>query len=339
MGWYRKTFTLPLSEKGKAVFIDFDGVYHNSEVFINGQSLGVRPNGYISFRYELTPHLKFGTEKNVIAVKVDNTKQPNSRWYSGSGIYRNVWLTATDKLHVDQWGTFVTTPSVSNQSATVHVSTKIKNQYPAERPFTLRTTIYDKEGKVVAKNESKGKAGKDGAVSIEQDLPVANPHLWSTDDPYLYKTVSEVVLNGKIVDVYRTPLGIRTFRFDVDKGFFLNVKALKIMGVCNHHDLGALGAAINTRALERQLEILKAMGCNGIRTAHNPPAPELLELCDRMGFIVMDEAFDMWAKQKNPFDYHLSWEQWHRKDLEDLILRDRNHPSIFIWSVGNEIGE
>jgi beta-galactosidase len=339
IGWYRKTFTLPLSDKNKLIFIDFDGVYCNSEVWINGHSLGIRPNGYISFQYELTPYLKYGYEKNIIAVKADNSKQPNSRWYSGSGIYRNVWLTVSDQLHVDQWGTFVTTPKVTNQSATVHITTKIKNQYKSELPFILKTTIYTREGKQVAIKDAKGKAGKDGVVSIDQSLSVTNPHLWSTEDPYLYQTVSEVVLNGKTVDVYRTPLGIRDFHFDVNKGFFLNGKPMKIMGVCNHHDLGALGAAINTRALERQLEILKAMGCNGIRTSHNPPAPELLELCDRMGFIVMDEAFDIWAKHKNPFDYHLDWDQWHKKDLEDLILRDRNHPSVFIWSVGNEIQE
>lgn len=339
MGWYRKTFTIPVSEKGKSVFIDFDGVYRNSEVFINGHSLGMRPNGYISFCYELTPYLNYGNEKNVIVVKVDNSRQPNSRWYSGSGIYRNVWLTTTDKLHIDQWGTFVTTPKVSDQAASIKITTKVKNQYKQDQPFVLKTVIYNKEGKAVANSSSKSIAGKTGMVTLDQSLSITHPHLWSTEDPYLYQTVSEVVLNGKTVDVYHTPLGIRSFGFDAEKGFFLNGKPLKIMGVCNHHDLGALGAAINTRALERQLEILKAMGCNGIRTAHNPPAPELLELCDRMGFIVMDEAFDMWVKQKNPFDYHLDWDKWHRRDLEDLVLRDRNHPSIFIWSVGNEIQE
>lgn len=345
IGWYRKSFTVPGSSKNKNVLIDFDGVYKNGEVFINGHSLGVRPNGYISFQYDLTPYLNLGNELNTIAVKVDNSKQPNSRWYSGSGIFRNVWLTTVDKIHVDNWGTFITTPKVSSASATVSIVTNIRNQYAESKDITLRTLVFDAAGKQVGQFSSKATIVSDTSLVNSPSIPVKQlvvidqPKLWSVETPYLYKAVSKVVIDGNVVDAYETKFGIRYFNFDVNKGFSLNGKPMKILGVCNHHDLGALGAAINTRALERQMEILKKMGCNGIRTSHNPPAPELLDLADKMGFIIMDEAFDMWAKQKSPFDYHLDWAQWHRKDLEDQILRDRNHPSVFIWSVGNEIPE
>ncbi len=345
IGWYRKTFTVPASSKNKSVYIDFDGVYRNSEVFINGHSLGVRPNGYISFEYDLTPYLNYGSEPNVIAVKVDNLRQPNSRWYSGSGIYRNVWLTTTNKVHVDKWGTFITTPKVSEDLATVSIVTNVRNEYPENKTITLRTIIQDANGKQVGMFSSREEIVSDQtlinnlSVPVKHTVVVAKPKLWSTDKPYLYKAITKVVADGKLVDIYETKFGIRYFSFNSKEGFFLNGEPMKILGVCNHHDLGALGAAINTRALQRQLEILKNMGCNGIRTSHNPPAPELLDLADKMGFIVMDEAFDMWAKQKSPYDYHLYWKDWHQKDLEDQILRDRNHPSVFIWSVGNEIPE
>lgn len=336
-GWYRKIFTLPESDKGKSIFIDFDGVYRNSEVRINGHSLGVRPNGYISFRYELTPYLKFGAEKNVIVVKVDNSKQPNSRWYSGSGIYRNVRLVKTSAVHVDHWGTFVSTPSVNNKAANVNIQTKIVNAKGSNKSLTLTTILYNSSGKIITQTTTPIAAGE--TFETQQTLKVAQPILWSVDNPYLYKAVSQVKSGTQIVDEYVTPFGIRYFNFDVNNGFSLNGKPMKILGVCNHHDLGALGVAFNTRAAERQLEILKAMGCNAIRTSHNPPAPELLDLCDKMGFIVMDEAFDMWASQKTKFDYHLNWKEWHVKDLQDQILRDRNHPSVFMWSVGNEVNE
>ena len=337
IGWYRKTFTIPSTEKNKIVLIDFDGVYRNSEVWINGHSLGVRPNGYISFQYDLTPYLNYGNQPNVIAVKVDNSKQPNSRWYSGSGIYRNVWLVTTNKIHVDHWGTFITTPTVSDKETTVNVLTKVANVAGSAEPITITTTLYDASGKAVA--QSSITLGADKESKAQQTLKVSNPKLWSIDEPYLYKAVSQIKSGTQILDTYETPFGIRYFNFDINKGFSLNGKPVKILGVCDHHDLGALGSAINTRALQRQLEILKAMGCNGIRTSHNPPAPELLNLCDKMGFIVMDEAFDMWAKQKTRYDYHLYWKEWHKKDLEDQIMRDRNHPSVFIWSIGNEIPE
>jgi beta-galactosidase len=339
LGWYRKTFTVPLTSKGKLVFVEFDGVYRNSEVWINGHFLGKRPYGYISFAYELTPHLIYGGGPNVIAVKVDNSQQPNSRWYSGSGIYRNVWLTMLDPVHVEQWGTYVTTPEVNAQSATVVIRTKVSNGSTSAAPVNLTTTIQDANGRVVARSLANAVAAKGTHSEVSQTLKVSSPSLWSDDRPYVYKVVSQLQQGGRVVDRYETPLGIRSFRFDVNKGFFLNDKPVKIRGVCDHHDLGSLGAAVNTRAIERQLEMLKEMGVNGIRTSHNPPAPELLELTDKMGFIVMDEAFDMWKIGKTKFDYHLDWDEWHKRDLEDMVLRDRNHPSIFIWSIGNEVME
>lgn len=338
-GWYRKTFTVPESDRDRLTFVDFDGVYRNSEVWINGHYLGKRPYGYSSFEYELTPFLKYGKEKNVLAVKVDNSQQPNSRWYSGSGIYRNVWLVTTEKVHVDHWGTFITTPEVAEGSAKVSIKTEIRNESNQDRPITLRTTVFDKGGKKVVDAKSESIAPKDSVCEIVQDLTVKHPALWSVENPVLYKGVTTIEYDGRVSDDYKTTFGIRTFAFDTLKGFFLNGKQMKIKGVCDHHDLGCLGAAINTRALERQLEILKAMGCNGIRTSHNPPAPELLDLCDKMGFIVMDEAFDMWMKEKTKYDYHLDFAAWHKRDLQDMVLRDRNHPSVFIWSIGNEVVE
>lgn len=339
LAWYRKTFTMPLTSKGKLVFVEFDGVYRNSEVWINGHYLGKRPYGYISFAYDLTPHLIYGGGPNVIAVKVDNSQQPNSRWYSGSGIYRNVWLTTLDPVHVEQWGTYVTTPAVNAQSATVVIKTKVSNGSNSGAPVNLTTIIQDANGRVVARSVANAVAAKGAHAEVSQTLKVLSPALWSDERPYVYKVVSQLQQAGRVVDRYETPLGIRSFRFDVNKGFFLNGKSVKIRGVCNHHDLGSLGAAVNTRAIERQLEMLKEMGVNGIRTSHNPPAPELLELADKMGFIVMDEAFDMWKIAKTKFDYHLDWDEWHKRDLEDMVLRDRNHPSIFIWSIGNEVME
>jgi beta-galactosidase len=339
IGWYRKTFTIAETDKNKLVYIDFEGVYRNSEVWINGHYLGKRPYGYSSFRYELTPYLNYGDKKNLIAVKVDNSMQPNSRWYSGSGIYRKVWLVSTDKIAVDHWGTCIATPEVSEKSAKVSMKTIIRNRSDKDQLVTLTTIICNANNGKVAKVSSKITIPKDSVSEIKQELTVNNPILWYDDKPYLYKAISHVECDGKICDDYETPLGIRSFFFDKDKGFFLNGKPLKIRGVCDHHDLGCLGAAINTRALERQLEILKDMGCNGIRTSHNPPAPELLDLADKMGFIVMDEAFDMWKKGKTEFDYHLDWDQWHKRDIDDMVLRDRNHPSVFIWSIGNEVIE
>jgi beta-galactosidase len=315
MGWYRKAFFLS-HQKDQRFFIDFDGIYRYSEVWINGHSLGKRPNGYISFRYELTPWLNLNGP-DTITVCVDNSGQPNSRWYSGSGIYRHVWLVTTGQKVIDHWGVFISTPGVSGKQALIRVTA-------AQR---LKTTLFDATGKRLASTFGK-------------DIKVPNPRLWSPDRPYLYTVTMELIdSNNRLQDRQSARVGIRYFRFDPKQGFSLNGQPLKIKGVCLHHDLGALGAAVNTRAIERQLQLLKDMGCNGIRTAHNPPAPELLDLCDKMGFIVLDEAFDMWRKKKSNYDYSRDFDEWHKQDLEDQVKRDRNHPSVFIWSIGNEIRE
>ncbi len=339
IGWYRKTFSLPASDSVKKIYIDFDGIYRNSTVYINGHLLGIRPNGYISFRYDLTPYLNFGGN-NVIAVRVDNSKQPNSRWYSGSGIYRNVWLVKTGKIHVDYWGTYIRTQETDKKPYMVFIKTKLINTLNNEKTgIKIKTTIVTQEGEKIISKITGIDLPADSSGEIQQEFKIKEPILWSIDRPYLYTAVTEIFYQGDLTDRYETSFGIRSFYFDSEEGFVLNGKRVKIKGVCNHHDLGCLGAAVNERAIERQLELLKAMGCNGIRTSHNPPAPELLNLCDKMGFIVMDEAFDMWRKNKTPYDYALDWNVWHERDLKDQILRDRNHPSVFIWSIGNEVLE
>ena len=339
IGWYRKTFTIPQTDKGKLIYIAFDGVYQKSDVWVNGHHLGYRPNGYISFRYELTPYLNYDGKKNVISVRVDNSLQPNTRWYSGSGIYRNVWLISTNKIAVSQWGTFVTTPKVSATHADVNLSVSIKNAAGSTKPATVVSTIYA-GGKVVASKTLTGVSLKDTVTTVNQNFGVNNPVLWSVNKPFLYKVQTKILVNNVVVDQYETPLGIRYFNFDADKGFSLNGVDMKLNGVCLHHDLGALGTAFNVHALERQFKILKEFGVNAIRTSHNPPAPEYLDLADRMGFIIMDEAFDVWQVHKRPqFDSHLFFNEWHKRDLTDQILRDRNHPSVMIWSIGNEIPE
>ena len=339
IGWYRKSFLLPDSDSSQMIFIDFDGVYRNSEVWVNGQYLGKRPYGYSSFRYNLTPLIHTGKEPNVIAVKVDNSKQPNSRWYSGSGIYRNVWLIKTGKIYVDHWGTKIITPEVSEKTARIIIKTMVKNSMISSVKGMLETTISDEKGTSVLKQVTEFNTEGNKNVTVEQSFSLDKPELWTLEKPALYTAISTIVVDKNTTDEYKTPFGIRSFVFDRDKGFILNGKKTKILGVCDHHDLGCLGSAINTRAIERQLELLKAMGCNAIRTSHNPPAPELLDLCDKMGFVVMDEAFDMWKKQKTVYDYHLDWDEWHKRDLQDMVCRDRNHPSVMIWSIGNEIGE
>lgn len=337
-GWYRKTFSVPETDKEKLIFIDFDGVYQKSEVWINGHYLGMRPYGYSSFRYDLTPFLKFG-EENVLAVKVNNSEQPNSRWYSGSGIYRNVWLVKTGKVFVDHWGTFVTTPKVSKEKAELVIKTKIKNKTGALGNLKFKTTILNPAGKSLIHAETNAEPWEKDVEEFTHNIKIEQPALWSTENPQMYKVLTEVFFDGELTDSNETPFGIRYFNFDAKEGFSLNGEKMKILGVCMHHDLGCLGSAINTRALERQLEILKEMGCNSIRTSHNPPAPELLDLCDKMGFIVQDETFDMWRKKKTPYDYSRYFPEWHERDLSDHILRDRNHPSVMMWSIGNEVLE
>ena len=320
IGWYRKTFTVDNADKGKMMYIDFDGVYMNAKVWINGTLLGQRPYGYSSFRYDLTPYIIYGG-KNVVAVRVDNSDQPNSRWYSGCGIYRHVWLNKTARIHVAHWGTHVVA-----EGNKVKVDVTVDN--PDNAKFAVRNTLLDREGRVVGK-----------AMGIKSVIKVSKPKLWSCESPYIYTLRTEIVAGGKVVDTYETTTGFRTFKFDAAKGFSLNGKSMKINGVCQHHDLGCLGAAINEDALHRQLRILKEMGTNAIRCSHNPPAPELLAMCDTMGFIVMDESFDMWRRRKTQNDYARFFDEWAERDLTDLVLRDRNHPSILMWSIGNEVLE
>ncbi|MDA6068303.1 DUF4982 domain-containing protein [Flavobacterium sp. AC] len=338
-GWYRKVFTVPANWKNKSVSIEFDGVFKNSEVFINGHSLGIRPNGYISFGYDLSKYLNFDKKENVIAVKVDNDAQPNSRWYTGSGIYRNVRLVASEKLHVGKWGTFVTTPEVAAAKSKIHLEVTIDNDNGIAKEFKLVTSILNAENKEVASFTSTEKIRAKTSEKKIHDLVLNQPKLWSTENPYLYKVVTKVYEGSKLVDDYETPLGFRFFDFDAEKGFSLNGKPTKILGVCLHHDNGALGAVENIHAVRRKLKILKEMGTNAIRMSHNPHSLEMMQLCDEMGFIVQDEAFDVWKKKKVTNDYHKDWDAWHKQDLEDFIKRDRNHPSVMMWSIGNEIRE
>ncbi len=337
IGWYRKTFDVSSDDLKRHLFIEFDGVYMNSTVYVNGHELGHRPYGYISFRYEMTPYLHEG--ENTIAVRVDNSDQPNSRWYSGCGIYRNVYLTKTNDIYVDQWGTYISTPLVSEAKADVQIVTTVRSRLIQNTDIKVVQTIYNPKGTKVASDEAKTEIIGDSTAIVDQKIRLSKPMRWSVKEPQLYTAVTEIYNDGELYDSYTTRFGIRSFYFDADEGFILNEEEMKINGVCQHHDLGCLGAAVNRRALERQLEILKDMGCNGIRCSHNPPAPELLEMCDSMGFIVMDETFDMWRKKKTEHDYARYFTKWHERDLTDLILRDRNHPSVFMWSIGNEVLE
>ncbi|GAA4293938.1 sugar-binding domain-containing protein [Aestuariibaculum suncheonense] len=339
IGWYRKTFTLPADWNGKSVSVEFDGAYRNSEVWINGHYLGKRPYGYISFAYNLTDYVHFGTQENVIAVKVDNSLQPNSRWYTGSGIYRNVRLVATENLYVDHWGIYVTTPKVLKDKATVAFETTIKNDSTGKRVFKLVNTILDSDDLEVVVSEKIDTIQPNTSYVTRQQMEVLNPVLWSVENPYLYTVKTKIYEGETLVDNYETPLGIRYFSFNAKKGFSLNGVPTKIHGVCLHHDNGALGAVANKHAIKRKLQIMKDMGVNAIRVAHNPSSLELLQLCDEMGLIVQVEAFDVWKKRKVKNDYNLEWDEWYKRDLQDLIRRDRNNPSVMMWSIGNEIRE
>jgi beta-galactosidase len=337
-GWYRKSFTIPLSGKGRYFGIEFDGAMANSRVWLNGKELGGRPYGYIGFGFDLTPYLHFGAEANVLAVRL-TPEDHSSRWYPGAGIYRNVWMDITGPVHVGRWGTYVITPEVADDKSSVAVKTEIRNQSDREAKIVLQTSILDPAGKMVSRNGNPADIPAGGAQTVAATLTVTRPQRWDTEHPYLYTVVSEVMDGKRVVDRYTTPFGIRTIAFDKDKGFLLNGRYLKIQGVCNHADLGALGAAVNWRATERQLEIMKGAGVNAIRTSHNPPSPELLELCDRMGLMVMDESFDMWRIPKVPNGYSKYFDEWSERDLRDMVRRDRNHPSIIMYSIGNEIPE
>jgi beta-galactosidase len=340
IGWYRKRFNIPEWYRDKKVMIDFDGAYQNSEAWINGQYLGKRPYGYIGFHYDLTPHLNIGGD-NVIAAKVDNSHQPNCRWYSGSGIYRHTWLLVTNQVHVAHWGTFVTTPEVTEAACIVQVKTRVRNDSKNVATCTLSTSVLDRDGKVIQTADASQSLAASTEYEFVQQLRVAKPNLWSIDNPYLYTVRSTLADRGHIADeYYETPLGIRTITFDADRGCLLNGKPVKLNGVCLHHEAGSVGAAVPERVWERRLELLKSMGCNSIRTSHNPYAPEFLDLCDRMGFLVMNEAFDEWrvAKSQTPdYGYRIHFDEWSERDVTDFIRRDRNHPSVALWSAGNEV--
>ena len=337
IGWYRKHFTV---SKGSNRFrIEFDGVYMNSEVWVNGRYVGKHANGYISFFYDITPYLKDG--ENVIAVKVDNSIQTNSRWYSGSGIYRHVWLTVTGPLHISPWGTCVTTPSVDSLSSTVLIRTKVENHYTVTKDAVLVSRIVDGEGKAVSEVESPVSVTPGESKEFTQQVTLNNPSLWSVDSPSMYRLISQIKDGSKIIDQQETPFGIRSIEFSAVNGFVLNGKRVKMNGVCLHHDAGCFGAAVPVQVWERRLRILKAMGCNAIRTSHNATAPEFMDLCDRLGFLVMDEPFDEWEETKvnTTSAYHLYFKDNWKNDLTSFILRDRNHPSVVIWSAGNEVPE
>ena len=337
VGWYRKHFRLPASYAGRRVFVEFDGVMANSDVWVNGRHLGRRPYGYIGFRYELTDHLNFG-KPNVLAVRADNAGQPASRWYTGAGLYRHVRLTATDPVHIEHWGTFVTTPRVTNASATVSVRSTVVNQSTAAREVALQVQIAGPDGKVTGTAETKPRQLAAGeSADFTQEVVVRNPVRWDTRDPALYRAVARVRAGGRVLDDEAVTFGIREFRFEPATGFWLNGRNFKLFGVCLHHDGSAFGAAVPLRVWERRLEILRQFGANAIRTAHNPPAPEFLDLTDRMGFIVMDENFDVWTVKKREHDYHRYFNEWSHIDTRDMVRRDRNHPSVVIYSTGNEI--
>ena len=337
IGWYRKSFRMPAGSGGHQAWLEFDGVYMNSDVWINGTLLGRRPYGYISFAYDISRNMVPG--ENVIAVRVDNSRQPNSRYYSGSGIYRHVWLTVVDPLHVGHWGTYVTTPRADSAGADVAIRTRVENDRAAPRRGLLRSIVLDSAGREVARTETPFSLAAGQRLEVEQRMPVRTPRLWSVETPSLYTLRSEVLDGSRVVDVVTSTFGIRTIGYDKDRGFLLNGRPVKMRGVNLHHDAGGLGAAVPERVWQRRLEALKAMGANAIRTSHNPPAPEFLDLCDRLGFLVMAEAFDEWTIGKVPEGYHNYFAEWAERDVTDFIHRDRNHPSIVLWSAGNEIGE
>ncbi|HEY4330805.1 MAG TPA: beta-galactosidase GalB [Phycisphaerae bacterium] len=347
IAWYRKDLSLPASDAGKSIFLDIDGAMSYSEVWLNGQFVGGWPFGYASFRLDLTPYAKPG-QKNSLAIRLDNPPA-SSRWYPGAGIYRNVWLVETNPVHVAQYGTYITTPDASPTSATVNLNLTVDNDSASDSTITASTEIFEidrDDHRVGAPVQTIAPATlqvpSKKSASVQTKTTLSNPKLWGTggmQKPNRYLALTTLQQNGQTIDTYETTFGVRTLKYDSNAGLFLNGQHVKINGVCDHHDLGALGTAINTRALQRQLELLSETGCNALRTSHNPPAPELLELCDKMGILVMDESFDCWSRQKTADDYHLLFADWHEKDLRAMLRRDRNHPSIILWSIGNEVGE
>lgn len=338
IGWYRKTFQASAAWKAKKTAIYFEGIYMNSEVFINGKSLGVYPYGYTSFSYDLTPYLNFGKE-NVIAVRVNNSQQMNSRWYSGSGIYRHVWMMVTDPVHVAHWGVGITTPAVSTKKATVLVKATVKNETSATQSIVVKTLLWNKSSKSAGNGQVQIVLPANSEKEITQTIQVSKPMLWTPEAPYLYQAQVQVVKNKKVLDDTKIAFGIRSIKFTAENGFQLNGKTVKLNGGCVHHDNGCLGAAAFDRAEERKVELLKAGGFNAVRTSHNPPSEAFLDACDRLGLLVMDESFDCWKIGKNNNDYAKYFNQWWKRDLEAMVLRDRNHPSLIMWSIGNEIPE
>lgn len=347
VGWYRKQLSIPAGDAGKSIFLDVDGAMSYSTVWLNGKLVGGWPFGYQSWRVDLTPYVKPGGE-NELVVRLDNP--PNSsRWYPGAGIYRNVWLVKTAPVHVAHWGTYITTPEVSPAAATVNLQVTVDNDSAQNANASVATEIFcldtngQKTGSAVASIAPLSlEIGSLTNAVAAGSAKVSNPKLWGpppTQKPNRYVAVTTISENGKVIDNYETPFGIRTIKFDPNVGFLINGEHVLLNGTCNHADLGALGTAVNFRALQRQLEILQDMGCNALRTSHNPPAPEFMELADRMGFLVMDEAFDCWVRQKTPYDFHMIFPDWHEQDLRAQIRRDRNSPSVILWSVGNEVGE
>lgn len=347
IGWYRRELQIPAEAKDKKVYVYFEGVYNNSEVFINGKWIGKRPNGYVSFMYDLTPYVNFGG-RNVIAVRVDHSQDADSRWYTGSGIYRDVYLVYANPVHINLWGVSYET-KVKRNSAILTVKTEIDNNTDKNLDVEVFNRVSDREGKIVKQGKQTFRVVADKVSSCEMQLDIQSPKLWSIDSPYLYTIVTEVKRNGKIVDKSETRAGIRKLTFDANKGFALNDQPMKIKGVCIHHDAGCLGAAVPKEVWQRRLKSLKSIGCNAIRMSHNPQATCVYDLCDEMGFLVMDEAFDEWEYPKKKWisgwnkgkpgfqGSAMYFREWNKRDLADMIRRDRNHPSVIMWSIGNEV--
>jgi beta-galactosidase len=338
VGWYRKTFNAPASWSGKRVSAEFDGVYMDATVYLNGEKLGTHPYGYTGFRFDLTPHLKINGE-NVLAVRVDNSAQPNTRWYSGSGIYRHVRLVVTEPVHVAHWGVFVTTPEATAANARVAVRTRLTNESKGQAAVVVQTLLTGPNGSTLGQTESPSRIAPGEPSEVAQEISVANPALWSPQTPALYRAVTRILIEGKLVDEVVTPFGIRSIAWSMEHGLQLNGKSIKLAGGSVHHDNGPLGAAAFDRAEERKVELLKAAGFNAVRTAHNPPSTAFLDACDRLGLLVLDEPFDVWTSSKVKFDYARFFGEWWQRDIDAMVLRDRNHPSIIIWGIGNEIPE
>lgn len=347
IAWYRKAFDVSADDKDREIAICFDGVYNNSEVWINGNYLGKRPNGYVSFQYDLTPFIKFGA-KNIIAVKVDHTKYADSRWYTGSGIYRDVKLISMNKCHIKQWGVYAKVVELSDESATIRIEAEISNKLAKEQDVEIENVLYY-NGEVIQKSKSRLVIAANSNGINNQEISISNPKRWGVETPNLYTLKTVVHYDGMARDEVINDIGIREITFDSDKGFFLNGESMKLKGICMHHDAGVLGSAVPRTVLSRRLDVLKEMGCNAIRTSHNPFSSDFYELCNQKGFLVLDEVFDEWEVTKKKWvkgwnqgepardGYAENFKEWSKKDLRDVVLRDRNHPSIIMWSIGNEV--